>query len=111
MEGLQKRFGRLVAAHRRRHGWTQRTLAEKAELSEDMISRIEAGTTGASFSSIDALASAFGVDPAELFTTEIPGGALERRTLNEVVAQLTPLTDRDLKWLSGLISAALKPRN
>lgn len=40
MDDLQKRFGRLVAAHRRRMGWTQAKLSEETEISLDMITRI-----------------------------------------------------------------------
>jgi transcriptional regulator with XRE-family HTH domain len=68
MADLRKRFGELLAAHRRRRGMTQEDLAEAAGLSVDMISKIEVGATGARFPSIERLAKAGQVDPAELFT-------------------------------------------
>jgi transcriptional regulator with XRE-family HTH domain len=43
MADLRKRFGELLAAHRRRRGMTQEDLAEAAGLSVDMISKIEVG--------------------------------------------------------------------
>lgn len=110
MSDLRKRFGRLVAAHRRRAGMTQEALAEAASLSSDMITRIEAGQTGARFPSIERLAEALDVDPAELFTSELPTGSLQSPALAEITAKLATLNDRDLAWAGNLLDAALKPR-
>jgi transcriptional regulator with XRE-family HTH domain len=49
MSDLRKRFGRLLAAHRRRRGFTQEALAEAADVSPDTIAKIEIGATGARF--------------------------------------------------------------
>lgn len=109
MGNLKQRFGQLVAAHRRRLGWTQRKLAEAADLDEDTIGRIEIGRRGVSFGTIEKLATALKVDPAELFTSELPGSALERRTGN-ITAKLAGLTPEEISWLTGVVDAALKPR-
>lgn len=110
MVELKKRFGKLVAAHRRRRGLTQEALAAAAELSPDMIARMEAGATGARFTTITKLAAALQVDPGELFSTEVPAGALERQELTEITTRLATLNDRELRWLSGVIDAALRKR-
>lgn len=110
MDDLRRRFGRLVKAHRARLGLTQEALAERAGASTDMISKIEAGTTGARFGMITQLAGALGVDPAELFTSELPSGQLQRAALNDITIRLASLGDGDLRWLNELIEAALKPR-
>lgn len=110
MQELRTRFGRLVASHRRRHGWTQEELSSRAGLSVDMISRIEAGATGARFTTIDKLAGAFAVDPAELFSPNIPGSALERPKLTAIMSRLAALSDKDLDWLSSVLDAVLKHR-
>ncbi|MBV9996915.1 MAG: helix-turn-helix transcriptional regulator [Caulobacteraceae bacterium] len=110
MQELRRRFGRLVAAHRRNRGLTQDTLAERSGVSTDMISRIEAGATGARFTTIAKLAEALDVDPAELFSSEVPAGARHRATLTNLTARLSSLSDRDLLWLTGIVDAALKPR-
>lgn len=109
MVDLRHRFGRLVAAHRKRLKLTQDQLASAAEISVDMVSRIETGATGARFNTIEKLAAALGIDPAELFTPELPAGALERRHLTELMAQLASLSDRQLSWMKGILEAALKP--
>ena len=111
MVDLRKRFGSLVAAHRRRIGLTQEVLAEKASVSVDMISKIETGATGARFPVIERLADALGVDPSELFTTEIPGGAINRSPLVDLTTQLAGLSPTDLRWITGVVEAALRNRS
>lgn len=108
---LRKRFGRLVAAHRKRKRMTQEALAAAAELSPDMIGRIEAGQTGARFPSIERIAAALGVDPAELFSTESSNSAPKSKAVLDLHARLASLSDRDIAWVERLLDAALKPRS
>ena len=110
MGDLRRRFGRLVAAHRKRLGFTQEVLAGLAELSPDMITRIEAGQTGARFPSIERLAKALRIDPAELFTMDLPAGSLQSPALAEITAKLAGLSERDLAWAGNVLDAALKSR-
>lgn len=110
MDDLRRRFGNLVAAHRRGQALTQDDLAAKAELSEDMISRIEAGSTGVSFKTIGKLANALRVDPAEFFSASVPEGALDRPRLTAIHARLAKLSDDDLDWLENVLKAVLKHR-
>lgn len=107
---LQTRFGSLVAAHRKRAGKTQEQLASDTGLSVDMITRIEGGRTGARFPNIVKLANALGVDPAELFTPDLPTGALARGPQANLTARLAILSPSDLRWLEGIVDAALKTR-
>jgi len=111
MSDLKKRFGSLVAAHRRRNGLTQEKLAEAASISVDMVSKIENGASGASFDLVEKLASGLSVDPAELFTSELPTGALSRSAVTDLSATLAKLSDADLQWVKGVIAAALKKRS
>lgn len=110
MADLRKRFGRLVAAHRRRAGLTQEELAEAADISVDMISKLESGTSGARFGVIQRLADALNLDPAELFTTEIAAGAIRRGAFGQIATRLAQLTDADLEWVRSILDAALAPR-
>ena len=110
MSDLRTRFGTLVAAHRRRLKWTQAKLAESAELSVDMVSRIETGATGARFPTIERLAEAMGIAPAELFTDELPNGALQRSRLTDITSRLAKLSEADLEWINGVIWAAMDRR-
>lgn len=110
MGDLRKRFGLLVTAHRRRRGLTQEALAEAADLSTNMISKIEIGAAGARFPVIERLATVLEVDPAELFTTEIAAGAIRRKTFNDLAARLATLSEHDLLWVGNLLDAALRSR-
>jgi transcriptional regulator with XRE-family HTH domain len=107
MADLRKRFGELLAAHRRRRGLTQEDLAEAAGLSVDMISKIEVGATGARFPSIERLAQAVQVDPAELFTSDLPKGSMNRGAFGEISTKLSSLSESDLVWISALLDVAL----
>lgn len=108
MDDLRKRFGRIVAAHRRRMRLTQAQLAERAEVSVDMISKIEIGATGARFHVIQRLSTALGVDPAELFSTSSP--TLRAGPLSELYPTLAGLSNEEQVWIRGVIEAALKKR-
>lgn len=110
MVNLRARFGRLVKAHRVRLGLTQEALAERANISTDMVSKIEGGASGARFGVVTQLAEALGVDPAELFTPNLPEGQLQRPTLTEITSRLASLGDEELRWLSGILEAALQRR-
>lgn len=110
MVDLRARFGSLVKTHRVRLGLTQEALAERASISTDMVSKIEGGNSGARFGVITQLAEALGVDPAELFTPDLPDGQLQRSTLIEITSRLASISDNELLWLRGVIDAAMLPR-
>lgn len=110
MEDLRKRFGRLVMTHRKRAGYTQEQLAERAGISVDTVSKIEIGATGARFPMIEKIAAALDVDAAELFSPEVPSGALRRGQLLALTTRLAGLSESDLTWIKGVVEAALKNR-
>lgn len=107
---LMVRFGHHLKAQRNKHGWTQDQLAAKADLSVDMISRLEAGKTGARFPTIEKLAGALKVDPAELFGVDMTTSRLSSPRLQVVLGQLVRLSAKDLAWVENVLDAVLKPR-
>lgn len=107
---LRKRVGILVANHRRARGFTQQRLAELTGMSPDMISRIETGGTGLRFPTIEKLAEALQIDPAQLFIVDPVPGRDMRRPLVELTVKLSALSDSDLAWVSDLLTSALKTR-
>lgn len=109
MADLRKRFGRFVALHRQRRGWTQERLAEAAAIRTDMVAKIEAGGSGARFPTIERLAAALEVDPAELFTGDLPAGAKRTPKAEEIMSRLTGRSEGELGWLLGIVDAAIKP--
>ncbi len=110
MADLRRRFGLLVAANRRIRGLTQEQLAEAADISVDMVTKIETGASGARFPVIERIATALEVDPAELFTTDIPSGAIKRGAFQEISTRLAGLSGADLAWMAGIVDAALDPK-
>ena len=55
-----------LAAHRRRHGLTQRQLGELAGVAHTSVQRLESLSRGAYPRTIQKLALALGVEPADL---------------------------------------------
>jgi len=111
MQELMDRFGNLLAAHRRHAGLTQEALAIKADLSPDMISRLETGSTGARFPTIYRLASALEIDAGAFFTDQIETGATERPEFRKLTAMLSRLTDEQLVFVQGVVTASLQSRS
>lgn len=110
MADLRKRFGQLVAAHRRRQGLTQEGLAEAADLSPEMVAKIETGKSGARFPVIERIAVALDIDPAELFTTQLPLGAFQKGAFATLSLRLASLSESDLLWIGRIVDAVLSPK-
>jgi len=110
MADLRRRFGLLVAANRRRRSMTQEQLAEAADISVDMVAKLETGASGARFPVIERIAAALEVDPAELFSPELPSGLIQRGAFRDISMRLAGLSGPDLVWISGIVEAALAPK-
>lgn len=105
---LRSRFGNLLAGHRRRLGLTQEALSAATGISPDMLSRIETGGTGVSFKTIEALARALHIDPAQLFVWEPTPGSDFRSPLIDLTARLTKLSDDELLRASEILEVAMR---
>ncbi|WP_320198274.1 helix-turn-helix domain-containing protein [Agrobacterium sp. rho-13.3] len=110
MVGLRSTFGLCVKAHRHRLNLTQQQLADKTDLSLDMIAKLESGAIGASFATIEKLSQVFSTDAASLFRLDATDNRFNPQ-LNAVVSRLAVLSEHDLIWISAIIDAALKPRS
>src|SRR5581483_883230 len=95
MSGLAKSFGRKVRSIRMDRGLTQAQLADLTDLSDQWIRRIEAGTTSPSFDTIEALATALNVAPADLFSSSPPKSAPTDR----FTFAISGLEKPELDWL------------
>lgn len=104
---LKERFGRLVAANRRRKDWTQADLAKASDLSDDMIARVEKATVGVSFATIEKLAAALEIDPSELFSPTA-NKSRQRKAFLDVASSLSNLSDDELAWVAELTRVALR---
>ena len=67
-----KTFGKRLRELRKSRGWTQETLAERADLHENYISRLETGEQEPGLFVILQLCRAFDVAPAELLHAFTP---------------------------------------
>jgi len=91
---------------------TQGDLAEAADMSSDMVSRIERGTTSASLEKIEAIAKALNVLPASLFGGEPPPKDSGRRgqALDRLATVLTHATDDQVCLIQRLAEAVRERR-
>jgi transcriptional regulator with XRE-family HTH domain len=108
VRALAQNFGRLVANHRRRLGWSQEKLAEKADISPGMIAKIETGVTGVRFPMIVRIAQALDVDPAELFYSQLPRGKLNQGRRREIITAIEELSEDDLAWVHDLLKVSFR---
>ena len=108
VRALALNFGRLVANHRRRVGWSQERLAAEADISEGMVAKIETGVTGARFPMIVRIAQSLSVDPIELFYSQMPRGTLNQGKRREIITRIEELDEADLDWVHALLAVAFR---
>ena len=104
-------IGSQVRHYRTDRNWTQGELAEKADLSLDMIGRLERGTATPSLDSLFRLASVLEVPPAVLLGG-LPlddRGELEReRKLQKILAALGRVETRDLDRIERILNEVIR---
>lgn len=81
---LRRLFGRRLKELRTEKGFNQLYLGTLAGVSEDFISQVERGINTPSFETIEALASALGIDVAALFTFAAKGASGRTRSVSRV---------------------------
>jgi len=90
---------------------TQSHLAELADISTDMISRLERGLVHPSLAAAARIAEALEVPVSVLFggrPLDPNGSARRERRLLEILQLLTNVETDDLPWILGLIRSALR---
>ena len=70
MNKIEELVGRRIAYLRKLSGITQESLAEKANISRDFLSRVERGTSGISLSNLNGIAKAMNFPIKEFFKFE-----------------------------------------
>ncbi|MEW5727276.1 MAG: helix-turn-helix transcriptional regulator [Pseudomonadota bacterium] len=108
---LRTIFGANVRQLRRQRGLSQATLAERADISVDMVGRIERGQASPSFDTVEAIAGVFSVPATALVaggdalldTTSPRGSALQR-----INGQLAKATDAQLDLIERLVAAVIE---
>lgn len=90
---------------------TQTELAERCDLSLDMIGRIERATIAPSLETIAKLADVLSVPPYVLFGGEyLADGARTPREkyLQRIRQQLAKVETQDLPWIEGILKALIQ---
>ena len=62
--------GKKIRQERRKLGWSQEELAEKADLHPSFIGQIERGLRAASFKTLERLGAIFGMKPADFLDSD-----------------------------------------
>lgn len=65
---IKQQFGIALKRERDRLRWSQERLANDIDVDQAYISRVEAGQVNLTLETVEALATALGVEPAILFT-------------------------------------------
>jgi transcriptional regulator with XRE-family HTH domain len=104
---FQQRFCKLLISARKRAGLTQQKLADDANLSVEMVNRIENARATPSFETIEKLATALKVDPGVFY---FPNAGLQNDKMTEITVRLAQLTDNELAWVDRVLAAMLDRR-
>jgi len=109
-EGVSVRIRMLREAR----GWKQEELAKRSKVSRGYLSRIEAGSRGASIATFEKLAEAFGISPRNLFLPEDANELLFEdplvKTIQPLVRQLSEAQQQSiLKTLRIITGPAVQP--
>ncbi|MCP8939933.1 helix-turn-helix domain-containing protein [Alsobacter sp. SYSU M60028] len=78
-----------------------------AGISAAMVGKIESGASAGSFETIERLAKALKVEPAELFSTHVIGSQVTEGPYKEINKKLAQLQPDELVWLSTVVSLVL----
>lgn len=88
------RVGRFLVACRRRHGLSQRELAERTGMTQTSISRIERDTISPSLATLERILGAMGetlrIDAVPITAPPVAGGNATIRDLRLEFDELTP---------------------
>lgn len=113
MKNLAKTIGRHTRRLRKQSGWTQTELAERLNMSLDMVGRIERGQASPSLATLYQLARVLGCLPENLLSDDFMppsiSGDRERHfaRLHELLAAVD---DDELDWIVGIVDAVIRKR-
>lgn len=108
MATLSEQVGAFVRHHRKRMGWSQNQLAANADLSVEMINRIERGRVVPSLRTLEVLAGLFGVPVRDLFGAGNHAASMGREDgLVRLINRVSGLDSEDLAWIDELVRVAL----
>lgn len=89
MNLIREKIGIMIREKRNSQHLTQEELAEKVNLSTEMIGQIERGETMPSVENLDAIIQELGIDPRSLFG-DSPLSSTELAELYMIVSRMNP---------------------
>jgi transcriptional regulator with XRE-family HTH domain len=112
MANLRQQVGNLVRHHRKRVKLTQAELAERTDLSVELINRIERGSAAPSFETLDKLSKALRTPVRDFFGVGAYSvGGIRADPLQSLLDRVSGLSQEDLKWLDGVVGQVLKRKS
>lgn len=97
---ISRNIGNAIAKHRKAAGITQAELAEKLDLSNDAVSRLERGNIGLSVLRLFELAEIFGCETVDLL---VDGSSRPRDQARQLEQLLSRLSDEKRIGLLRLV--------
>ncbi|UTW54612.1 helix-turn-helix domain-containing protein [Kordiimonas sp. SCSIO 12610] len=96
-----------VRQYRKINNMTQAELADRLNMTTDMVGKIERGYSSPSFVTIELLSRVFDIPPAALFSGDTATVVNSERALllNQINEKLSKMTETDLKRTLGVIDA------
>ena len=114
MQGLPAIIGRHARRLRKQQGWTQLVLAERLNMSLDMVGRIERGQASPSLATLKQLARVLNTRPelmlAEEFMPPVSSRTRER-AYSRIHDLLSAVDDGELDWVVSILDAVIRKRN
>jgi len=111
MTDLKTTFGVYVRQARKARGLTQAQLAERCDLSLDMVGRMERGEIAPSFGTIERLSDALETPASTLFGGQpiVQSDSPEReRAFTRILGRLGSLSTTDLEWVDRVLVQMLR---
>jgi transcriptional regulator with XRE-family HTH domain len=110
MRNLKQVFGKRLRLFRKTKRWTQSRLAEEANLSLDMVGRLERGQAAPSFESMARISAVLDVAPSRFFSNRMGGtdtNADLEAALERVCGALSGASLDEVRRIEKVVSALL----
>jgi len=107
MEPLAHRVAIQIKALRESRGWSQEALAEAAGLSRDAISRIERGDREPKLATLEDIASAVGLELAQLLASDPKRSRPFRRKRDARIQSIAKTLSSVDPWLADALASAV----
>jgi len=106
---LSRRLGNRIRKLRNQAGLTQAQLAERVEISDEFLSRMERGLKSPSLETANRIADALGVTLAVLFDFDAPAPDGEKEELLEGLKSLLAIADvREIRLVGTIAKTLLR---